>query len=74
MFELIKNGQSLNAVIEELLDNKENKKGNGITGYLTNNYYRNIFDSTSIISAFQSMNNYDESYNKLERKINTKNF
>ncbi len=70
MFEWVKNGQSLNKVIEELLDNKDNKKSNGISGYLTDGYYyRSIFDSTSIISAYEAMKNYRKSYEKLERKL-----
>ena len=70
MFEWVKSGQSLNRVIEEILDNKENKKGNGISGYLTDGYYyRSIFDSTSIISAYEFMNNSKISYEKLEKRL-----
>ena len=70
MFEWVKNGQSLNKVIEELLDNKDNKKSNGISGYLTDGYYyRNIFDSSSIISAYEFMSNSKTSYEKLEKKL-----
>lgn len=70
MFEWVKSGQSLNKVIEELLGNKENKKGNGISGYLTDGYYyRCVFDSTSVISAYEFMKNYKTLYQKLERKL-----
>ena len=70
MFEWVKSGQSLNSVIEEILDNKENKKGNGISGYLTDGYYyRSIFDSTEIISAYEYMKNYNTSYERLEKKL-----
>ena len=70
MFEWVKSGQSLNKVIEDILNNKENKKGNGISGYLTDGYYyRSIFDSTAVISAYEVLNNYKTLYEKLERKI-----
>lgn len=75
MFEWVENGKSLNKVIEEMLDNKENKKGNGISGYLTDGYYyRSVFDSTSIITAYEFMNNYKTFYKKLEKQLelNTK--
>ena len=73
MFEWVKSGQSLNRVIEEILDNKENKKGKGISGYLTNGYYyRSIFDSTSIISAYEFMKNSKTYYERLEKKLTIK--
>ena len=69
MFLYVKSGKSLNKVIEELKNANENKKTNGISGYLTNGYYyRSYFDSSSIISAFKMMNNI-EIYNALERKL-----
>ena len=69
MFIYVKSGKSLNKVIEELINVNENKKTNGISGYLTNGYYyRSYFDSSSIISAFKMMNNI-EIYNALERKL-----
>ncbi len=72
MFEWVKEGKSLNTVIEEILNTKENKKENGISGYLTNGYYyRSYFDSSAIISAFQIMNN-NTNYKRLEKKINNK--
>ena len=70
MFDWVKNGQSLNKVIEEILANQENKKSNGISGYLTNSYYyRSVFDSTSIISAYEAMSNYKTAYEKLTSKL-----
>ena len=70
MFNYVKNGKSLNKVIEGILGNSSNKKGNGITGYLTNGYYkRDMFESTAVMSAMQALINYQSSYQKLERKI-----
>lgn len=69
MFEYVKSGKSLNKIIEEILKINENKKANGISGYLTNDYYyRSKFDSTSIISAFAMMFNV-EKYKSIERKL-----
>jgi len=49
---------------------KSNKNGNGITGYLTNGYYRrDMFEFTAVMSAMQSLINYQLSYQKLEKKI-----
>ena len=62
MFEWISKGNSLNKVIEAIIENKENKKENGITGYLTNGFYkREIFDSSAITSALQAFLNYNQS-------------
>ncbi len=73
MFEWVKSERSLNKVIEEILESNDNKKGNGISGYLTDGYYyRSIFDSSSIISAYEVMKNYKKFYEKLERKIKSK--
>lgn len=75
MFEWVKNSQSLNSVIEEILSTKENKKGNGISGYLTDGYYyRSYFDSTAVISAYEAMKNYGLSYKKLEKKLNNEKY
>ena len=72
MFEWVKDGKSLNSVIEEILGNSENKKSNGISGFLTHGYYyRSKFDSSSIISAMQFMSNKDTRYHVLERTINS---
>ena len=70
MFEWVSKGNSLNRVIEAIIENKENKKENGITGYLTNGFYkREIFDSSAITSALQALLNYNQSYQRLERKL-----
>lgn len=70
MFEWVSKGNSLNKVIETIIENKENKKENGITGYLTNGFYkREIFDSSAITSALQAFLNYNQSYQRLERKL-----
>ena len=55
MFDYIKNGGSLNKVIEEILGNSNNKQNLGIMGYLTNCLYnREYVDSEAVISAFIS--------------------
>ena len=70
MFEWVSKGNSLNKVIEAIIEKKENKKENGITGYLTNGFYkREIFDSSAITSALQAFLNYNQSYQRLERKL-----
>ena len=57
-------------VIESILNNSRNKKGNGITGYLTNGYYRrDVFESSAVISAMQTLLNFKSNYKKLEKKI-----
>ncbi len=69
MFDWIKEGKSLNKVIEAILNSKDNKKLNGISGYLTNGYYyRSNFDSTAVISAIQFMQNTSE-YIVLENNL-----
>ena len=70
MFDWVSNGNSLNKVIELIIENSENKKSNGISGYLTNGFYkRDIFDSSAIISALQSYINYNQSYQQLARRL-----
>ena len=70
MFNYVKDGKSLNKVIESILGNSSNKKDNGITGYLTNGYYRrDIFESSAVISAMQTFLNFKSNYRKLEKKI-----
>ena len=69
MFNYVKDGKSLNKVIESILGSNSNKKDNGITGYLTNGYYRrNIFESSAVISAMQTLLNFKSNYKKLEKK------
>ncbi len=61
MFEWVKNGNSLNKAIEEVLAINCNKEGNGISGYLTSGYYkRDEFDSSAVVSAMQTMINKDK--------------
>ena len=70
MFEYVRDGKSLNKVIESIVNNSNNKKNNGITGYLTNGYYRrDIFESSAVVSAMQTLLNFKSSYKKLEKKI-----
>lgn len=45
MFDYVKPRKSLNKVTEEIAQVKDNKKSQGISGYLTNGYYyRSYFD------------------------------
>lgn len=70
MFNYVKDGNSLNKVIENILNNSNNKKDNGITGYLTNGYYRrDVFESSAVIGAMQTLLNSELNYKKLEKKI-----
>ena len=70
MFNYVKNGKSLNKVIESILGNNSNKKDNGITGYLTTGYYRrDIFESSAVISAMETLINFKSNYKKLDKKI-----
>ena len=66
----VKDGKSLNKVIECILGNSSNKKDNGITGYLTTGYYRrDIFESSAVISAMETLLNFKSNYKKLDKKI-----
>ena len=70
MFDWVSDGNSLNKVIESIIENSENKKANGISGYLTNGFYkRDIFDSSAIVSALQSYINHNQSFQQLERRL-----
>lgn len=52
MFDYLKNGGSLNKVIEEIVKNENNKQTLGIMGYLTNGLYdRETVDSEAVISS-----------------------
>ena len=74
MFEWVKSGNSLNKVIEEILSTSNNKKGNGISGYLTSgHYYRSYFDSTAVESALIQKENIDNNYKQLEKSLESKN-
>lgn len=53
MFNYVKDGFSLNKIIESINGNKNNKQLQGITGYITNGLYsRDKFDKEAVISAF----------------------
>lgn len=53
MFDYIKNGGSLNKLIEQITKKENNKQDQEITGYLTNGLFnRSVFDKDSVISAF----------------------
>lgn len=70
MFDYVSDDNSLNKVIEEILNTNENKKSNGISGYLTNGfYYRSYFDRTAIISAIQFMQNKNKTYQDIEKRL-----
>lgn len=69
MFEWVQNGHSLNEVIETIINNEENKKNNGISGYLSDGLYRrDVFDSYAVQSALIKMNNA-LNYATLDEKI-----
>lgn len=73
MFEWIKSGKSLNKVIEEIIETKDNKKGNGISGYLTDGYYyRSYFDQSAIVSAIKFMQNSNKAYERIENNLQLK--
>ncbi len=68
MFDYVKPRRSLNKVTEEIAQVKDNKKSQGISGYLTNGYYyRSYFDLSSVISAFRAIFN-SEKQTVLEKK------
>lgn len=69
MYEWVKNGNSLNKVIESIVGSENNKKKKGITGYLTNGLYkRDLFDSGAVQSALIKMNT-SEIYENLDKEI-----
>ncbi len=52
MFNYLKKGGSLNKIIEEIVQNENNKQSLGIMGYLTHGLYnREIVDSEAVISS-----------------------
>jgi inosine/xanthosine triphosphatase len=56
MFEFVKQGNSLNKVIEEMTGCSENKKKDGIVGYLTNGLItRSMFDKDAVLTALIPM-------------------
>lgn len=69
MFEWVRQGKSLNKLIEAIMQNKENKRKQGITGYLTQGHYRrDKFESHAVLSALLSMLN-EKSYRTLDDRI-----
>lgn len=70
MFNHVKDGKSLNKVIETITNNDLNKRNNGISGYLTDGFYRrDVFESEAVISAMQSLLNFNLNYKKLEDNL-----
>ena len=56
MFDFVRNGGSLNKVIESIICDSDNKQKQGITGYLAGGLYnRDIVDSDAVVSAFISL-------------------
>lgn len=73
MFERVEQGKSLNKVIETVVGNKENKKDQGITGYLTDGVYRrDKFESTAVLSALLAMIN-ENTYKRLDEELTLTN-
>ncbi len=71
MFDWVKNGRSLNQVIESIEGCVQNKKGNGICGYLSSSYYKRAkFDSSAVISALVALLNKDKNYRELDIELN----
>lgn len=69
MFERVEQGKSLNKVIESIIGNKDNKKDQGITGYLTDGIYRrDKFESTAVLSALLAMIN-EKTYKRLDEEV-----
>lgn len=55
MFHYVKNGGSLNEVIQKITQNENNKQSLGIMGYLTDGLYnREGIDSEAVVSSFIS--------------------
>lgn len=73
MFDFVKNGGSLNKIIEEIMQTSNNKQNLGIMGYLTSGLYnREYVDSEAVISAMipfmyykkrEKINDYIKKYN-----------
>jgi len=75
MFDYIKSGESLNKLIEEILQTEDNKLHSGISGYLSDGLYnRAEMDKDAVISAFIPFHNkarrelLDEEIRKLSLK------
>ena len=73
MFDFIKNGGSLNKVIESIISNENNKQKLGITGYLAGDLYsRENVDCDAIVSSFLSFV-FKEQREELDNHILTLN-
>ena len=69
MFEFVKNGGSLNKVIEEIENNKNNKSNDGIIGYLSKGLYtRDIVEKDAVVSSLIPIL-FNENRSKLDNKI-----
>lgn len=70
MFNCVKNGKSINKIIESISNVTSNKKDNGITGFLTNGYFkRDEFDMNAVLCALETYYNQDK-YRDIDGKIN----
>ena len=73
MYEYVRNGYSLNSLIEQITDVDNNKQNNGITGYLSNGIFkRDKIDIDAVLSAFVPMI-FDNERKVLDQKINLEN-
>jgi inosine/xanthosine triphosphatase len=73
VFDYVKNGGSLNKIIDEIDESKNNKEDMGITGFLTNGLYnRDKFDKDAIISALIPFI-FEKNRNLLSEKIKENN-
>lgn len=58
MFKWVKNGKSLNEVIETIIGIERNKTKSGITEFLSNRKYsRDEFDASAVIMTLTAMKN-----------------
>ncbi len=72
-YDLIRNGQSLNTVIEKVTKTSNNKQTIGITGYLSNGLLnRAEVDKQAVISAFVPFI-FKDNFDKLTKEINKQN-
>lgn len=72
MYEYVKSGKSINKVIEGLSGTSQNKKDNGISGFLTNGFFRrDEFDMDAVMCALETYLN-KENYNKIDDAIGDK--
>lgn len=70
MFNHVKNGKSINKIIESISNITSNKKYNGITGYLTNGFFKRAeFDMSAVLCALETYYNQDK-YRDIDDKLN----